>query len=217
MNDLRRAWPQARVHLVAHSMGGLVCRAYVEGDDYAGGVDRLILIGTPNAGTGWSRARMLLEMQEHYTLWRHDPDWKASWMITDGLGEAGRDLRPGSTFLKALNARPRREGVRYTIIAGSQSPVARVAANCLSNTANSIGGPAARWAGLRQVKRGLGAAAESLRDRVTGGDGPVAVASTRLAGVDDFVLLQADHATLYFGNGRNPPAAWDTVRDRLAR
>src|SRR5690242_3498115 len=87
MAGLRRACPQARVDVVAHSMGGLVARGYVEGEDYAGGVDRLILIGTPNAGSNWSRVRMLLEWQEHYRLWKHDPAWSPSWTITDGLGE----------------------------------------------------------------------------------------------------------------------------------
>jgi len=217
MTGLRRAYPQGRVDIVAHSMGGLVARAYVEGPDYAGGVDRLILVGTPNAGSNWSRIRMLLEWQEHYRLWRDEPEWSPSWMTTDGLGEAGRDLHPGSAFLKSLNARPRREGVRYTIVAGSQSPVRRVTAGCIDATARSIGGRAAGWWGLRQIKGGLTHAAENLRDKATGGDGPVNVASARLAGVDDFVVVQADHATLYFGTAATPPAAWDTVRDRLAR
>ena len=208
MTLLRRTFPRASVDVVAHSMGGLVARAYVEGDSYAGGVDRLILIGTPNAGTGWSRARMLLEWQEHYMLWRHDPRWRPSWMITDGLGEAGRDIRPGSAFLKSLNARPRRDGVRYTVIAGSQSPVSRVAADSVAKVAG--------WRGFGPLRRGLGGVADKLRGRATGGDGPVSVKSTRLKGVDDFVLLQADHATLYFGSGTNPPAAWPVVRNRLA-
>ena len=39
-------------------------------------------------------------------------------MFTDGHGEAADDLKPDSEFLKALNAGPRRAGVRYTIILG---------------------------------------------------------------------------------------------------
>ena len=56
LTDLRRAHPQSRLDIVAHSMGGLVARAYVEGPDYAGGVGRLILVGTPNAGSGRASA-----------------------------------------------------------------------------------------------------------------------------------------------------------------
>ena len=217
MTNLRRAFPRLRVDVVAHSMGGLVARAYVEGPDYAGGVDRLVMVGTPNAGSGWSRVRMLLELQEHYRLRRREPSWSPSWMITDGLGEAGRDLRPGSPFLKKLNARPRREGVRYTIVAGTQSPARRVTADCLAAAARSLRGPVAGWWGVRQCKGKLGDVAERVRDKVSDGDGPVKVDSTRLAGVDDFVLVRADHASLYFGSGNAPPAAWATVRDRLAR
>src|SRR3954464_304568 len=102
MSALRRAFPTAEVNVLAYSMGGLVSRAYVEGPDYAGGVQRLIMVGTPNTGSGWSRVRMLLELQEHYSLWRDEPQWSPTWMITDGLGEAGRDLRPGSKFLTRL-------------------------------------------------------------------------------------------------------------------
>ncbi len=38
------------VTLVAHSMGGVVSRAYVEGESYAGDVDRLITFGAPHLG-----------------------------------------------------------------------------------------------------------------------------------------------------------------------
>ena len=138
-------------------------------------------------------------------------------MITDGLGEAGRDLRPGSAFLTSLNARPRREGVRYTVVVGTQSPVRRVTAGCLASASRSIGGSAAGVWGVRQLKNGLGRAADRLRDGATDGDGPVSIASARLPGVDDVVFVQADHATLYFGTAKTPPAAWDTVSDRLAR
>jgi len=216
MTDLRRAFPQSRVDIVAHSMGGLVARAYVEGPGYAGGVERLIMIGPPNAGSGWARVRMLLEFQEHYQLWRHDPAWRPSWMITDGLGEAGRDLRPGSAFFKQLNARPRREGVQYTIVAGTQSTARRLTASSLSAAAERISGRPASWWGFRQCKAGLAAEATSMRDHDGPGDGPVSVASARLAGVDDFVTVRADHAGLYFGTAQDPPAAWPTVRDRLA-
>jgi triacylglycerol esterase/lipase EstA (alpha/beta hydrolase family) len=217
MAALHAAHPRTPVDIVAHSMGGLVSRAYVEGPDYAGGVERLILVGTPNAGSRWSRVRMLLELQEHYRLMRRDPNWSPSWMITDGLGEAGRDLRPGSAFLKALNALPRRGGVKYTVVAGTQSPARRVTADYLGAAARSIGGRSAGVWGLRQCKSGLNRAAERLRDRVTDGDGAVSVDSARLAGVDDFVAVPADHAGLFFARGNAPPATWEVVRDRLSR
>ncbi|MCD6296837.1 MAG: carboxypeptidase regulatory-like domain-containing protein, partial [Deltaproteobacteria bacterium] len=42
-----------KVHIVAHSMGGLVARAYIQGDEYANrnDVDKLVMVGTPNLGS----------------------------------------------------------------------------------------------------------------------------------------------------------------------
>ncbi|WP_129596150.1 esterase/lipase family protein [Anaerophilus nitritogenes] len=39
-----------KVNLICHSMGGLVARAYVQGQDYGYDVEQLIFIGTPNGG-----------------------------------------------------------------------------------------------------------------------------------------------------------------------
>ncbi len=47
-----------KVDIIAHSMGGLVARAYVEGDNYGYDVDNLIMMGTPNLGSS-----------DAYTLW----------------------------------------------------------------------------------------------------------------------------------------------------
>ena len=42
-----------KVHIIAHSMGGLVARAYIQGDEYANrnDVDKLVMVGTPNLGS----------------------------------------------------------------------------------------------------------------------------------------------------------------------
>lgn len=39
-----------KVDIICHSMGGLVSRTYVQGNNYQGDVDNLIIVGTPNAG-----------------------------------------------------------------------------------------------------------------------------------------------------------------------
>ncbi len=41
----------SKVNIVAHSMGGLVARSYIQGDNYGNDVDNLFLIGTPNHGS----------------------------------------------------------------------------------------------------------------------------------------------------------------------
>lgn len=217
MKMLRDTYPNMPVDIIAHSMGGLVARAYLEGDAYAGGVQHFIMLGTPNLGSRWASYRIGLELQEHYYLWKYEPDWSPTWMITDGLGEAGHDLRPTSSFLKDLNARPRREGVKYTIVAGDQHPVARFTAKTLDGTANLVPDRIANWWGIRQTEHALHHAAGKLRRREGTTDGPVTVASTKLAGVDDFVVLPADHNTLYLAMDGGYPAAWDVIEDRLAK
>ncbi|MDQ3439116.1 MAG: hypothetical protein M3478_02060 [Planctomycetota bacterium] len=136
---LREMYPNVLINVLAHSMGALVAREFVEGDGYVpGSVERLILIAPPNHGSKWAALRWGLELEEHYYLWRDNPEWSPTWAITDGLGEAGRDLRAKSDFLKQLNGRPRRDGVHYSIIAGNQHPAARMAGSAVSGTARII-------------------------------------------------------------------------------
>jgi len=215
MTTLREQFPTMSVNIIAHSMGGLVARRYVEGDDYAGGVRHLILLGTPNRGSRWATYRIALEIQEHYKLWRYDKDWSPTWAITDGLGEAGRDLKPDSYFLTQLNARPRRDDVAYTVVAGSQNPVYPIGANALDGVANWIPDRAAGWWGFRQTESALHSRADKMRHHVGKSDGPVSVKSTTLPGVDDYVVLPCDHASLYLSIGGKPPVTWSIIRDRL--
>src|SRR5438105_11707305 len=53
MAALHEAFPRLRVHLIGHSMGGLIARAYVEGGRYTQPVDHFIAIGPPNHGSPW--------------------------------------------------------------------------------------------------------------------------------------------------------------------
>jgi pimeloyl-ACP methyl ester carboxylesterase len=215
--ELRTHHPKLKIEIVAHSMGGLVARRYIEGAEYAGGVDRLIMIGTPNGGSGWARLRFLLSLQQHYHLWRTDPRWSATWWFTEGFGEAGRDLSPGSDFLNKMATLPRRDGVQYTIIAGTQHSASRLSAECFDGMSGWFSGRGATWWGLRQCKSGLDRAANSFRTTTGDGDGPVSVASAKLKGVDDVVLLPADHIALFVPVDGKPPAAWATIQSRLVR
>jgi len=217
MRSLHERFPRARIEIVAHSMGGLVARQYVEGSGYAGGIDHLFLVGTPNAGSSWARFRVLLAVQEEIHEYRTNPDWHASWIITEGLGEAGDDLMPGSTFLKRLNARGRRLDVRYTIIAGNKSGVSRYEANCVQTVDGWIPRRARGWWGFRHLDACLRGKAHRLREETGDSDGPVSLRSASLQGVRDFVVVPADHAGLVFPFDGQPPAALNTILDRLRR
>ncbi len=50
--------PTGKVDIIAHSMGGLVARRYIQSDEYRNDVDQLIMLGTPNYGAS-----------DPYTLW----------------------------------------------------------------------------------------------------------------------------------------------------
>lgn len=206
----RELFPKMPIDVVAFSMGSLVARETIEGPDYPGGVGRLILLAPPNHGSKWAYAREALEWRQQWEQWRHDPNYKWTWSITDGLGEAGSDLLPDSTFLKQLNDRPRRDGVKYTIINGNVHPVWKMGADLAEGTRSLLGDRVSGW-----IK--ADALADKLRNHEAKSDGPVSLESTKLAGVDDVVTLRADHNMIYQGADGQPPAAWETIRDRLKK
>jgi triacylglycerol lipase len=78
----------ARIVLVAHSMGGLACRAYLAEH----GIDRtakLIALGSPHGGSEIARL---------------------------GLGRNARQMEAGSAWLQALNSKPVPKGLRAVAI-----------------------------------------------------------------------------------------------------
>ena len=91
--------PSAAVDVVGYSMGGLVARYLIEKAGWAGRVNTLVMLGTPNHGT------------------------IAAWVpgTIGGFGRwnaSGGDMRPGSSFLRSLgSAEP--AGERYVTIGGA--------------------------------------------------------------------------------------------------
>jgi triacylglycerol esterase/lipase EstA (alpha/beta hydrolase family) len=94
-----------RIDLVAHSMGGLVARFYLQRLGGARRVDRLITLGTPHLGT-------------------HAATFVPSALV--------RQLLPDGPFIRHLNALPPPEGLQVTsIVAGRDLLVQPVeAARC---------------------------------------------------------------------------------------
>ena len=192
--------PSRRVALVAHSMGGLVCRAVIEDPELdPGNVCRLIMAGTPNQGSRLAEFAFGVEFWEHISKVAASRQTKRFYAaIEDGFGEAYGDLAPDSDFLKRLNARPRNPRVTYTIFLGSGGFVTEHVLSVLRANLKKAGsknrfvrllGPRVdeALAGMDEVKPGRG-------------DGAVAVENGLLAGVTDVVILPVDHLAMIRSN-----------------
>jgi len=180
--------------IVAHSMGGLLARDYVEGGGYAGDVSDLILIAPPNQGSGLARAQALLQLMQGVKAVR-GREARALANLADGVGEAAEDMTPGSPFLAALNARPRRPGVRYHILAGDTGFLTAEARRRVELQSRALRNAGGLVGGLARLAGGdLATRLDEVTDGL--GDGCVAVASTVLAGVEDRRVIHAGHLEL---------------------
>ncbi|MDY7110366.1 MAG: hypothetical protein SYC29_17185, partial [Planctomycetota bacterium] len=118
-----------------------------------------------------------------------------------------------------LNQRPRATHTEYTIVAGRISPVTeeqvREMGRELRETAAAAGAPS--W--LRDwLERAEDESDGLLAGAVRGlGDGCVTIDSARLAGVEDFTIVQANHVGLIvnLGASTTPAPAIPIILDRL--
>lgn len=89
IEQLRNATGAEQVHLVGHSMGGIIARNFIQLRDGAPQVANCVTLGSPHRGS------------------------KLAPFAVSGLG---RSLLPGSQLLTGLNAAPLPAGVRFTAI-----------------------------------------------------------------------------------------------------
>lgn len=143
------------VHLVGHSMGGLLIRYYLQQHGSAR-IGRVVMLGTPNQGS---------ELTNLVSAQRPHERAVASW-----LGPAVSQLHTGVDGFVAQLAQP---SVPTGIIAGYLTPTPWL--NRRFNTAN---------------------------------DGLVAVYSTRLPHMQDFVLIPAVHTSLPFDVDAQRQTLW---------
>jgi triacylglycerol lipase len=99
------------VDLIAHSLGGLVARTYLQKMGGNRRVDRLVTIATPHMGT-----------EAHVYL----PSRVVS------------QMNPNGTFMQELNALPPPEGVRMTSIGGGEDLLVLPRRNALAPFGNQV-------------------------------------------------------------------------------
>ena len=200
----------APVAVVCHSMGGLVTREMLtnpqigyESAKSAGHVppiSHLIMVGTPNHGSVFSRLRIFAEIRDQLvSAGSKGYHWLRPFF--DGVGEAGIDIYPGSDFLIELNNRPLPEVERMLVIAGVMSPFEKKEVEGFLSSLRAL------VPDLVQPPRGLETTMDNLIDDV--GDGLVSVESAKLPGVP-LIQVGGTHLTIIrnLGNSssRIPPA-----------
>ena len=112
-----------QVHVLTHSMGGLVARSYIEGDGYRDEVDRLVMAGTPNLGSSeiypiWeggelSGGKKPIVLYLWY-LMALDQDWNRVEYIQGNFPSLG-EMRPIYDYLLNANSRM---GISYGDLKG---------------------------------------------------------------------------------------------------
>ena len=199
--DFGRDWSKFRQQngeagrwvILAHSMGVLLARSYVESskDDEPVDVSALIMIAPPNHGSNLAHGQTFLQTVQTLQSVRGERRTEPLAYLGDGLGAAADDLSPGSAYLNGLNARPRRSGVLYRILAGDSAYLNLQARREVESRLSSAG----RIGGLgRMLASGLSGQLDEITDTL--GDGCVSVASARLEGVSEFRVLHANHLEL---------------------
>ena len=181
------------VVLIGHSMGGLVARDFVSrlrhpvGEPPRGlgpAVSGVILVGTPNQGSEWARLRVWLELRDQFPTGQ-GRRFSLFAALRDGTGAAKIDLRPGSDFLRTLNARPWPDGVQLLAIEGRLLAPPDLSAGLDA---------AAAEAGSDDLRRRLMDWWSSIGDGL--GDGVVTLDSARLPDGAEPLILDASHRGL---------------------
>lgn len=203
MQEFHQQYPNSKIALVTHSMGGLVSRAALELQAGSGnarssvttrtGIDQLIQVFPPNHGSALAEYGPLLEGAEKvYRLMnRRDRESRVLFSsIVDGFNEATTDLQPDSRFLRRLNACKRNENVRYTVIVGNAGPLKLRFAGFLGAVWNEISANVNEPEQVNQRVRSILTAAELQAGK---GDGVVSIESAMLEDVEDTIMLPANH------------------------
>src|SRR5262249_17942240 len=112
------------LHIVAHSMGGLISRWFIEREGGNQVVQHLIMLGTPNAGSPWPTVQdwaiAALSIGLNALAEVAWPVQVLSMLVEvlERIDVSLDQMKPGSTLLQALATNPD-PSIPYTIIAGN--------------------------------------------------------------------------------------------------
>lgn len=120
------------VDLVAHSMGGLVSRTFIESPDLRGNllIRNLYMLGTPNAGSAFSKIATYRDLATAGMTFALNFKTFGAAALAQGITGLSatkkltvtlEQMGVGSPFLMKLNNHPIPEGVQYYVIAGDIS------------------------------------------------------------------------------------------------
>jgi pimeloyl-ACP methyl ester carboxylesterase len=120
------------LHIIAHSMGGLVSRWFIEREGGNKVVQHLIMLGTPNAGSPWPVVEDWVKLTLGIALNGLSLiAWPAS-VLAGLMGALEKNMRvalaemnPASDFLNSLAASDD-PGIPYSIIAGNTSIITSI-------------------------------------------------------------------------------------------
>ena len=114
------------LHIIAHSMGGLVSRWFIEQEGGNEVVQHLILLGTPSAGSPWPQVQagltVLTTLVINSLSTVASPIWILGSLLAciEVIDVTLDEMEPGSEFLQEL-ATSDDPGIPYTVIAGNTS------------------------------------------------------------------------------------------------
>jgi pimeloyl-ACP methyl ester carboxylesterase len=115
-----------RLHIVAHSMGGLVSRWFIEREGGNRVVQHLFMLGTPNGGSpwptvqDWANSMLAVALNAASTVaW---PIGLLGGLVStlEYVDVSLDEMKPGSELLRSLSSTAD-PGIAYTIIAGNTS------------------------------------------------------------------------------------------------
>ena len=198
------------IHLIGHSMGGLVYREFITHPDlYAQApwsgispVKTLIQLGTPNRGSWLATYRLPAELRDH--LFKDYGIDALLGMLWDGAGEAQIDIKPQSLFLEELNKRVFPDSIFWVGIAGTGSPVNL---DWLMN-----------WTGFKGsgLSGSLAELQSTFPELFKGtGDGCVSVDSLTCEAMDEVHFVEAHHRSMVRSSRLPTPPAIPIIVDVL--